>query len=524
MLPRKFTLLISSALLLFPQATVLSAVTLSVTSLADTVLDDGVCTLREAVIAANEDFPSGANTGECPAGFGADRIVLTLPGTYKFTLAGTGEGLAQTGDLDVTEDLEIEGNDPATYIIDAASLDRVFHVIGSTVSLAIKKVTVTGGNEPTGKGGGIFNSGHLTITDSVITGNRADFDGGGIFNKGDTLTLIRTTISLNSNGLHGGGVYNRNGTLSVTECVFQGNIADSDGGGIYNGVLANLVVTDSIFHSNFADSLGGAINNRNQATVTGSTFTDNSAELGGAIRSSVVSLVVRNSTFHRNRATAGGAIYASFADVVLQGVTFDEGAAFTSSAIFNASSTVKLSNTIIAGRCDGDPLTSDGGNIESPGNTCGLMAMGDQSAVTAAALNLLPLQDNGGATPTQLPGNGSGAVEGGIAALCLITDQRGVSRAQDFDGIGGAECDVGATELKPCSHAEVVSLESSSVTTDTTYFACLRIEGGPDFDVAFPGKATMIAGDVVVLKNGFSVGDGATLTIQTKWGFWETIP
>ncbi|MEZ4519227.1 MAG: CSLREA domain-containing protein [Chloroflexota bacterium] len=41
-----------------------------VNSDADTVADDGVCTLREAITAANTDTASGAMTGECAAGSG----------------------------------------------------------------------------------------------------------------------------------------------------------------------------------------------------------------------------------------------------------------------------------------------------------------------------------------------------------------------------------------------------------------------------------------------------------------------
>jgi CSLREA domain-containing protein len=49
------------------------AVSITVNSTADTVADDGECTLREAIIAANTDAASGGAMGECAAGFGADR-------------------------------------------------------------------------------------------------------------------------------------------------------------------------------------------------------------------------------------------------------------------------------------------------------------------------------------------------------------------------------------------------------------------------------------------------------------------
>ena len=47
------------------------AASIVVNSSADTVADDGFCTLREAITAANTDTASGAMLGECSAGSGA---------------------------------------------------------------------------------------------------------------------------------------------------------------------------------------------------------------------------------------------------------------------------------------------------------------------------------------------------------------------------------------------------------------------------------------------------------------------
>src|SRR4051795_442176 len=56
---------------------------ITVTSTADVLANDGQCTLREAIIAANTDTASGALPGECPAGNGADTIVLQAGATYN---------------------------------------------------------------------------------------------------------------------------------------------------------------------------------------------------------------------------------------------------------------------------------------------------------------------------------------------------------------------------------------------------------------------------------------------------------
>ena len=63
-------------------APALWAATITVNSIADTAANDGVCTLREAITAANSNTASGALAGECAAGSaaGVDDIVFNIPG------------------------------------------------------------------------------------------------------------------------------------------------------------------------------------------------------------------------------------------------------------------------------------------------------------------------------------------------------------------------------------------------------------------------------------------------------------
>src|SRR4051794_6389475 len=70
---------------------------LTPTTTADVVAPDGICSLREAVDAANADAPVGG----CPAGAGADRILLA-PEEYRLTIHGASDDANVRGDLDVT--------------------------------------------------------------------------------------------------------------------------------------------------------------------------------------------------------------------------------------------------------------------------------------------------------------------------------------------------------------------------------------------------------------------------------------
>src|SRR5437773_2640657 len=140
----------------------------------------GTCTLRAAVQEANA--LGGANTIEVPAG------------THTLTLAGV-EDAAASGDLDVTGgSLTIEGAAAATTVVDANGLDRIFEVLAPATS-SIANLTMKNRRSPatisypiTGSGGGIFNHGTLTLTNSGVTGNSAVAGqlgiGGGIENDG----------------------------------------------------------------------------------------------------------------------------------------------------------------------------------------------------------------------------------------------------------------------------------------------------------------------------------------------------
>ena len=60
---------------------------------------------------------------------------------------------------------------------------------------------------------------------------------------------------------------------------------------------------------------------------------------------------------------------------------------------------------------------------------------------------LLPLANNGGPTMTHGLAIGSPLRDSGDAGACLNLDQRGNDRANDGDGLGGTECDIGAVEV-----------------------------------------------------------------------------
>ena len=78
-------------------------------------------------------------------------------------------------------------------------------ITSGTVSL--NNLTIENGDDTSGVfGGGIFNDGTLTLTNSTVSGNTATYYGGGIYNYG-TVTLTNSTVSGNSANW-GGGIFN----------------------------------------------------------------------------------------------------------------------------------------------------------------------------------------------------------------------------------------------------------------------------------------------------------------------------
>jgi hypothetical protein len=209
------------------QAPATRAANITVNSTVDGTLaalaGNSTCDLREAVQAANTNLVVDV----CPAGDTAGMDIISLPaGTITLVAAGPGEDGNDTGDLDIFDvggPLTINGAAGGT-IIDGAGLDRVLHVLDSTLSLS--SVTISGGSVISDSGGGIRNDGSLTMTGGAVVSNTAE-GGGGIFNAyARALTLTNTSILNNAANVDGGGIYNSyDGTVTMTGSTISGAVS-----------------------------------------------------------------------------------------------------------------------------------------------------------------------------------------------------------------------------------------------------------------------------------------------------------
>ena len=428
-------LVVAAFLLLFSGGRPVHAAPITVNSAADVIADDGVCTLREAITAANTDTALGATPGECPAGSGADTITVPA-GTYTLSIPGADEDANASGDLDITADLTINGAGAAATIIDGAALDRVFHIAGVTVE--ISGATIQNGLS---YGGGIFNGGTLTLNDSTVSGNTSAVGGGMLNGSNSGATLTNVTFSGNT-AQYGGGMDN-GGVSTLTNVTFSGNSSPFWGGGRgggmrnYYGSIATL--TNVTFSGNSSANYGGGMyNGSSGTTLTNVTFSGNSSRWGGGmLNSSGIGATLTNVTFSGNTAQYGGGIYGGVS--TLTNVTFSGNTAQYGGGIYGGVSTLK--NTIVANNSPNDcagSITSAGHNLSSDAS-CGFTAPGDlQNADPLLGL----LADNGGLTQTHALLAGSPAIDAGSPDCPPpATDQRGVARPQ------GAACDIGAFEL-----------------------------------------------------------------------------
>jgi hypothetical protein len=202
--------------------------------------DSGTGSLRQAIEDANE-LPAGADT-----------IDLTgVTGTITLT----------TGELQITDELTITGPGASLLTISGNDESRVININSNGSKVNISGLTIAGGNLVEGSGAGILvSAGTVTLDYMVIGGsqqgtNYAEGSGGGISNSG-TITINHTSILGNVGSNSAGGILNA-GTMTINSSTISGNFADTAGGGIRNTADGVLRINQSTVFGNVADD-GGA--------------------------------------------------------------------------------------------------------------------------------------------------------------------------------------------------------------------------------------------------------------------------
>ena len=359
--------------------------------------------------------PAPTTVTVCASGCDFDQIQAAIddPNIMPGSTVKVSDPIHTESEITINKDIIIQGQGADNTIVQAheaagEAADRVFFV-REGASVVIRGMTIRHGNpdlEPKVLGirrcgGGIANTGTLTVEDVVITDNTAS-GGGGVINRGD-ITFVNTTISDNiANGIEeagygcgtGGGIKNVVGTIGLINSTISGNSTVNMGGGMHAGCGSTTVLTNSTISGNIAGTNGGAVHLRGRLVLVHSTISDNSA------------------TYGADGVWLRGDMYATNSIIANNGeqdcIVGDRGRSMRGYGLM----VLNLNNLIERGDCPsrflGDPL-------------------------------LGPLADNGGSTQTHALLPRSPAID--EVECDLATDQRGQPRQGDA-------CDLGAFEVQ----------------------------------------------------------------------------
>ena len=340
---------------------------------------------------------------------------------------------------------DIDNNDTGPGGIDADSTQIIgnnsYHVVtldGTTAKGPILGTTIVDG---------------LTITGGAATGAAPDDSGGGVLCKGSgaghacSPTLSNLYISGNKANYVGGGIHINGGTGGaasplVSATTLSGNVA-SNGGAVYNYVtgLSHPWFANVTFANNHATAYGGGVYD----------FSDSG--------SAAVSM--SNVTFNGNQADVGAGALAEYScgatltSTIVNAILWGDPAA----EVVHVCSALTFQNSVVQGSGGSAAWnatfgTDGGGNLDFDAE-------------------LGPLKDNGGSTPTLMPGNASSAYDHGLSSACFSqpvanVDQRGMSRPF------GLYCDIGAVESTRLAMTVTDYLEYGRYGNQLTYFVSLQ--------------------------------------------------
>lgn len=364
-------------------------------------------------------------------------------------------------------------------------------------SLAVTGSHITG-NTASGEGSSglqLENGTTATVAGSEISGNHTAFYGGAAVVAGaSALYVIDSTVNDNVADHDGGAFYvNDSSSLFVVRSTVSGNAASDGGGGAKVVGASGFATLDSTWSGNTAGYYGGALylNNSGQIIVAQSTISGNSAaQAGGIYGAQGIGIQMAQSTITGNKALDPGnlpkvgGIQIGGGDPILTGARAEAHSAHhapsrvatpmnsgrvperghgVAPAVAPGPGHVEMSGTIVAANNDDDNLdlgaagativhvaaeASIIGSIQSP-NVVVTDAGGTRSGVTAAALLLGPLADNGGPTKTHALLPGSPAIDAGPATVTDFPGNEYDQRGEGYPRVVNGKVDVGAFEVQP---------------------------------------------------------------------------
>ena len=407
-----------------------AATTITVNSLSDASnASDGLCTLREAITAANNNAASGAVAGECAAGSssGSDVIDLTnVNGTINLTGALPNISSSMTITGPGSSQLTVRRNTGGDY--------RIFTI--TNVSVTIAGLTATNGKTADGAtgssggaggdGGAILNGGTLTLSDIVLSGNRTGNGGtgtsfaggaagsGGAIANTSSLTMMNSLVTGNNIGSggtgsggtgvtgNGAGVFS-SGSVTISNSSITSNqggngSSGASGGGVYcsffsgNSSFTNVTISNNFSGNSSTAGSGGGIgggidleNSNAITTITNSTISGNQTGAGNGY---------------------GGGVYG-YGAITITGTTISNNVGIGGGILFQ-SGVFKLVNTTISGNVGGgiesgagSPLSITNCTITSNSGGLAVSVSGSSPSIRNTIIAANPSGDVGGSYNSQ---------------------------------------------------------------------------------------------------------------------------
>jgi hypothetical protein len=224
--------------------------------------------------------PSTTVTSSADSGTGSLRSILAAAVSGEVidfaanvqTINLTSDGLTIATNVTIQNDLG-----PVPVTINGNGEYTVFTVEGG-LTVSLSGMTITQGRAYTTDGGGIANSGNLTVTDCTLldniglgSGDGAGIDSTGMLTVTDCTFSGNTVVSTGGNPRDGAGIFNH-GTAIVTGSTFDGN-SGGYGGGIYGGGTLDGDIVAGNFNgaspSTTPDDLAGTFSGNSADNVIG---------------------------------------------------------------------------------------------------------------------------------------------------------------------------------------------------------------------------------------------------------------